>query len=78
MPLAHPDLAADLDLATYTSVLYETSSVQTCRAKGARLGDAPAIWIRFHSATQHNRLGCRGVATKSSTLILALQRAFLN
>lgn len=42
VPVAHPDLAAALDLATYGSRIYRTSSVQSCRAKGdpqARLGE---------------------------------------
>lgn len=34
VPVAHPDLAAALDLATYSSKLYRASSVQSCRAKG--------------------------------------------
>ena len=42
MPVAHPDLAAGLDLGTYTSKLYTGSSVQSCQAAGdpeARLGE---------------------------------------
>ena len=41
VPVAHPDLAAALNLATYSSRIYRTSSVQSCKAKGdpeARLG----------------------------------------
>ena len=63
VPVAHPDLTAALDLATYSSRIYRTSSVQSCRAKGdpeARLGEhsmarscvhSRAHWIGYGAAS---------------------------
>lgn len=42
--VAHPDLAAGLDLTTYSSTIYESCSIQSCQPKNAaevRLGTIP-------------------------------------
>lgn len=43
MQLAHPQLAAGLDLTSYISTIYERCSIQSCQPKTAaeaRLGEA--------------------------------------
>ncbi|CAL5219950.1 g1882 [Coccomyxa viridis] len=60
VPVAHPDLAAALDLTTYSSKIYRTSSVQSCRAKGtpeARLGDREAAYAFLYPNLMVNRYG---------------------
>ena len=57
VPVAHPDLAAALDLTTYSSKIYRTSSVQSCRAKGA-----PEARLGEHNTADSPAEGCAHIA----------------
>ncbi|CAK0764975.1 hypothetical protein CVIRNUC_003212 [Coccomyxa viridis] len=60
VPVAHPDLAAGLDLGTYSSKLYNSSSVQSCQAAGsteARLGTRAAAYAFLYPNLMINRYG---------------------
>ena len=67
MPVAHPDLAAGLDLGTYSSKLYDSSSVQSCQAAGskkARLG-------KFTSAPNNHHLSLDALACHAARIVMS-------
>ncbi|EIE20824.1 choline monooxygenase, partial [Coccomyxa subellipsoidea C-169] len=58
--IAHPDLAAGLDLTTYSSTIYESCSIQSCQPKNAakvRLGEREAAYAFVYPNLMINRYG---------------------
>ncbi len=67
--MAHPELAAGLDLSSYRSITYERLSIQSCRTAGAQQAEqAQQAQLAGEAAAGDGGVGGRGVGREQRRL----------